>query len=360
MPVPGRIYHVEDGKVITTDGTQIYDLEGVSPISSINIMLKLTANGVTPTGHPSLAIPTFEVVDGSTPLVSFNGSQMQGVDIFTRPNMGHRRVDWMDNVMTIWTASYQFGRHEWDKQLAFLPGNFHNPQLRIQHNYDLGGAAPDAGSLDVWFNLFDEVEVSPVGFLATRESHKITAVNDQVTYIDLPADRTLRALFINSLATGKAPHSQFNKLRLDVDGDRRIIFDESTSDLAKNDLYRGPQIFETHRGAANISPVTFYMTPTYEQGGVAGEHAYNGKHVAIHTSTGGTFTVQSEAGGIQIAANIQGYCPHGMIRIPFGEQGDLDDWFDTADVKNLRLRITHGSSVTTADIGVIVQQLFRY
>ena len=355
-----RLYHAEDGASITTAGTKIYDLDMSNAISRITMMLKLTSNGsAASTGHPASAITKVEVVDGSQPLFSMSGKQLQALDFFDNPQSGHRQLKYLDNVQCIWMNSINFGRYLWDDQLAFDPRKFVNPQLKITHDYSLGATTPDAATLDVWFQLYDEKQITPAGFLSSREVHSFTASNSAVEYIDLPVDRTIRRLMLQSQSTTKQPYEQYNALRLDVNNDSKILFDESVSDLIKNANYMTGPYVEGLFCAVDGTARTFHITPSYQTTMAVMGNAGTAIYGAGTTVEGGVGSFLGNAAS-NVAHVISGFCPHGAMFIPMGNLGDPADWLMPKPTDHLRLKITCGSSVGSAAIGTILQQLYRY
>ena len=58
---------------------------------------------------------------------------------------------------------------------------------------------------------------------------------------------------------------------------------------------------------------------------------------------------------------VEGWCPHGAIEIPFGLQDDPADWYDVTKLGSLRLDILSKSGRTSADtVQIFLQQLRKY
>lgn len=355
-----RLHHMEDGKSITTDATQIYDLNFDNVISRLTFQLKLQGNtDQASTGHPAAALTKVEIVDGSKVLWGLDGHQLHALDFYGNNRSGHRRLDYINDVACIWVNSINFGRFLWDPVLGFDPRKFNNPQLRITHNYDLGGMNPDVGELDVWAQLYHDERPEPVGFLSAREHHVFTAGDGAVKYIDLPVDMVIRKIVMSSLYTGKMPHEQYNKLRLDLNNDAVLIFDESVSDLAKNCNYNNGPYLETMLMDGSGTARIMHITPTYETIlAQATLHATAG-YAAAALSYGGTVSIK---GNTDLATQwvISGHCPHGCVEIPFGKENDIEDWLALESDDHLRLKITCGSSIGSADVGTILEQLYKY
>jgi len=240
----------------STAATKTIDINLTNPISKIVVQFKGTNNGATPTAHGAKMVSKIELVDGSDVLYSCSGIESQAVTYYGEGRMPFMVNEYRNDVMNIQTFEIPFGRWLWDEKLALDPSRFKNLQLKITHNKASGGSSPDAGTLSVFAYVFDEKRITPIGFLMTKELYSYTLTSSAHEYIDLPTDYPYRLLIVQSLAAGKQPWEQYNKIKLSIDHDRYVpINGVKTSDLLK--LFRlADPIVEEICGTGTGSAVT--------------------------------------------------------------------------------------------------------
>ena len=353
-----RTTEILSSEAANTAGTKVLDINIDKPISRIVVQMKGLNNGSVPTAHPTKMISKIELVDGSDVLYSASATEINAINIDEQRNIRYQEIDYSDELYAIVDVSLDFGRYLYDPLLALDPRKFKNLQLKITHNKASGGSCPDAAVLSVFADVFDEKNVNPSGFLMVKEWYNYTLVASAHEFIDLPTDYPYRSMYINSLYTLKQPHENFNKVKLSEDNDARLpINNLSTSDLCKI-LPGNPYFTESARVYDVDAETTVYVTPTYACA-VQGEGLNASDVTFFHdASYGGTVDV---TGGAATANEmvIVGKCPNGALRIPFGKQDELSDWYDVRRLGNLRLDLTAGgSAVGTCQI--VIQQFRNY
>jgi len=262
----------------------------------------------------------------------------------------------------MWTMLYNinFGRKLYDKLLALDPTKFRNVQLRIVHDKALGGNTPTAGSLAVWADIFDDKVPSLQGYLQSKEHYSVADSSSAINYVDLPTDYVIRRLLVMSDCDDKYPHQQFNKLKLTEEHDKVVILDQSVSALLKRVCQAYPAYIEDVHTQLGTVAKSFYVTSHYEQTAVGAANAA-GAGVFKFTGSGGGQLAFSASAASNISALVRGWAVHGAIPIDFGDQQDVEDWWDVTRLGSARLRITQGGSVSGSDtIEVITQQLRSY
>lgn len=354
-----RIPVILSSESASTAATKTIDINIQDPISQIQIELKSTNNGTTPTAHPAKTLTKVELVDGSDVLFSLNGYEGQALDFYNNKKPAVNIISYFDNNTVVPMFHMNFGRYLYDERLALDPKKFSNLQLKITHDKSLGGCSPDAATLEVSAHVFDENKISPDGFLMQKEHYSYSLVSSAYEYIDLPTDHPIRNLMIMSVADDKQPYEQFNELRLSEDNDKRIPFDNNTSDLLKFLCSQYPQYIEAIWGIAGTSAVTFYITPTYEVAVVCGGYAGTQGYFGVANPYGGTCDITGDSAGNNLQAIVKGYAPHGALNIPFGKPNDPDDWYDVRGLGSLQLRAKAGSSVGSSSTCQVVTQQYR-
>lgn len=357
-----RLATVLAQKAYTDDATETIEINVVDPISQLIIEYEgLNTAGVTGTDHFAKCISKIEIVDGSDVLYSLNGHEAQALAYYHSKVAPQQWLQFMNDNYFAVVFNIPFGRKLWDPQLALDPKKFDNLQLKITIDLDAGGVAPDAGRMTVFASVFDQKAITPIGFLTAKQLISYTLVNSAHEYIDLPKDHDFRKILVRAQRLGVEPTAQIGNIKLSEDNDKRVILDGSWADMLRTFGVDTPQYQEYIIGQGTSTSKNFYCTPTLCIGGsvVTWATATPTYHI-FYNGDGGRFQTLGQAARNWIATII-GDCPHGALEIPFGDQQDMDDWFKVADLGSLRLDLTAGSSVGTAQTcQVITQQLRKY
>ena len=349
-----------DAESATTAATKTLDLDMTEKISRLSVEFKGTNNGSTPTAHPSKMVSKIELVDGSDVLFSMSATQAEAFNVFDMGNVLYLEENYIDNNNTVTMPCLNFGRYLWDPQLALDPTKFDNLQLKVTHNRASGGSAPDAATLSVFLDTFDEKAISPIGFLQSKEVYSYSLTSSAIETTEVPTDMPLRKLVIQSLADGKQPFEQYNKVKLEENsGQKVIINDIKTSDLLK--FMPGNDYFESFfRGSFSTSADDYYTRPTYDNKVVPCAFLADGGFFLTTAPTGPTVPCDATS-ATEGDYRVCGKSPHGALNIQFGDQDDINDWYDVTKLKALTLKLTAGSSVgSSSTCSVLVQQLRRY
>jgi len=355
-----RLATILASKDVSTAGTETIDINIQKPISRIVIEYKGTNNGATPTAHGAKMVSKIELVDGSDVLYSCSGIESQAVTYYGTGRLPFMVNEYRNDVMNIQTFELNFGRWLYDPELALLPTKFKNLQLKITHNKANGGSSPDAGNLRVFADVFDEKAVSPRGFLMTKEFYTYSLTSSAHEFIDLPTDYPYRLLIVQSLAAGKQPWEQYNKIKLSINNDEAVpINNESTSDLLK--LWRPTEpIVEEICGTGTGSAVTHYVTFTFETYvTLLGFDAATTTNYC-NQSYGGTAAIAFDSAE-HFQGHVTGLAPHGALALQLWDKDDIGGFFQAQRYGSIRLDITAGSSVgSNSTCEIVIQQLRTY
>ena len=353
-----RLSQILASESILTAGTKIIDVDLIDPISRIVIRVDLVNNGSTPTGHPDGVLTKIELIDGSTVLYSAVGYAAKAVDLYDSGFKHAELMDWTDNSWVTSFIALNFGRYLFDEDMGFDPTKFVNPQLKITHDYALGGCTPDAANMRIWADCFDDKHPSFKGMLLNKEHYSYTLVSSGVTYVDLPTDYIIRKIIVQSRAADKRAQDQFYQLRLTEEFDKKIILDEYTEMLEDFTAKTYGMYQEYVAGFSDADGRSFYITPTAEcklaavgatiAGGAVTEQYRNGGYANVAVAAGGFFD-----------GMFLGFTPHGAVPILFGKQNQIEDWWDVTRLKNARLKITAGSSVGASSTCRVMTQQYK-
>ena len=350
-------------ETITAAGTKEIDIRIKKPISRITLAWRTTKTLNYCTAHPAADMVKIELMDGSDILHSLSGYMNQALCIYDR------KVPTMCYGQHI-AASYEysmygidFGRKLWDRELAFDPTRFANPQLKITHNLKLSDTGVSSAYLEVLADVFDEKIIAPIGFLMAKEHYSYTPGTDGTyEYIKLPIDHPYRQLLIRAFEIKYDPHETIEKLKLDEDNDARIPLDIDLEDYNRINKGVNNMVIEPVCGYIGGGTIgVFYITPTDMVCVLAGEgHGTAGCKTGVTTyPRGGYVDVRSDDTNAY-QGMAMGWLPNHTMQIPFGLQDDIDDWYDVKKVGDLRLRLEAGTRGSSGTCQVAVQQLRKY
>lgn len=351
-------------EAITTAAVKPIDINVSDVISRLTVILELVNNGTDPTNHPLAAIKTIEVVDGSDVIASMTGYGAQAVCYYDSGKMPHNELNYEDNAYARCFVPINFGRYLYDPELALDPKKYKNLQLRIDHNYALGGSSPDGAYLRVLADMFDEKVVSPSGYLQNKEIFSFTPAAGAAAYVTLPLDNAIRKIVVMNVNDNEEPDIQFETVKIDEDDGKRVLVDCLTMDLIRNAstmFGRFSEYFSGHLAATTDNE--FWLSASKDIM-IAG-FTDTASVVLKYTWSGGRARVIQASAAAIFNCNVSGRCPHGAVPIFFGNQQNMGDWWDMSRVGKARLILTPratagGGCDTEKTTDVIVQSYQRY
>jgi len=342
---------------IATAGTKTIDINLKDVISRLSIQVKLTNASSTPLAHPAKSVSKIEVVDGSNVIYSMKGVAAQALDFYDRGVEPFNGLDYQSAHMCTAVFNLNFGRRLYDPELGLDPKKFNNLQLKISHDKAKGGCTPTAGTMRVRADVFDEKVPSLRGYLASREHYSLPDLSSDVNYIDLPTEFPLRKILIQSNADDRAPFQQVSQIKLSEDHDKRIVLEGYQSDFIKLFSNLWPRYSELIHGITGATAVVFFITATHETAYAVTADQTTCTYHDLAFEGGQKLSLKATSTG-QFRGNVSGYCPHGAVVYPFGNQADITDWYDVTRLGSLILKLTQGSSVSGSEtIEIITQQL---
>ena len=342
-------------------GTETIDLNVAEPISRIDLRYKVTKSLPYMTAHPAADIIKIELVDGSDVLFALSGYECQALCIYDRrcPTMVHGQH--MPALSEESAYGIDFGRFLWDPELAFMPARFRNPQLRITYNSRLCDTGATVPTLEVFAHIFDERQISPQGFLLSKEHYKASCpALDSHTYVDLPNDFPVRQLLVRGFHTGHEVWDSVKSVRLDEENEKRVPFDWDTEEYHR--LMKGvwSQVQEQFIVWPMSDDQSYYITPSAYYNVVAGAANDVAKPLTVTAyNTGGVVQIVNCNNSV-VSALAMGSLPNHTIQFPFGDPNDLTSWYDIQKLGSARLRVTGGESGVSGAFQVVLQQLRSY
>jgi len=359
-----RLATILDRENHTVDVTKVVDLNLADPISQIQILYE-PMNGAegASTAHPAACITKIELVDGSDVLFSLSGQEAQAADWYHRKLEPPNLLWYLEDNASEMVYNINFGRFLWDPIFAFDPKKFTNPQLKITIDIDAGGVNVDAGQLTVLAHIFDEKEVAPTGFFMHKEVKDYTLASATHEYTDMPTDYVYRKLFMKILAAGLGTEYNFGNIKLSEDNDRRIPLNHSIKQILQSMIGQTRPYREWIITHGSTAFVYYHNTCAYFSVGAGCGWTGNAtpQAVNVYDADGGTFRVVSTTAGLNTGILMEGWCPHGVIEIPFGLQDDPADWYDVTKLGSLRLDLLSASAMSDSySCQIFLQQLRKY
>lgn len=350
-------------KSYAADATELIDLNVSDPISQLIIYLGVTNTAGAHTEHGIACLKKVEIVDGSDVLYSLSGFEAEALDIYHNKEMRRNWNFCLEGLGIQRFVGINFGRHLWDPELAFDPKKFRNPQLKISLDIDAGGCAPSALALEVYAAMFDEKMISPMGFLMQKEIKDYPMASSTHEYTDLPLDFPYRKLLLKQRTLAAEPSQVIDTIKLSEDQDKRIIFDHKAGVFGRTFAAREKTLYEQIIfGCANTATHVFTTVAETATAIIMDWKATSdGYSYGSFGSAGGLMHAIRSSGSSNAIAHVQGWLPHGVYEFPFGNQDDIDEWFDVQSVGSLRLDVKAAYGRSSADtVQVFLQQLRKY
>ena len=359
-----RLATILDREAHTADITKVIDLNLADPVSQFHIVYEaMNASHSEGNAHPAKCITKIELVDGSDVLFSLTGQEAQAVDWYHRKQEPPNILLFANNIASEMIYVMNFGRYLWDPLFAFDPKKFTNPQLKITIDIDGGGIQADSGYLTVLAQIFDEKAITPEGFFMHKEIKDYTLESASHEYTDLPVDYVYRKLFARIQKYGAGPDYSFNTLKLSEDNDRRIPFNHTISEILKMMVGQTRPYRESIMCQGDTTQRHYYCTPCYWP--LFSTTFWVGVcpagMISIYEGDGGRFKLDMNTASGNCQIMCEGWCPHGVVEIPFGLQDDPADWYDVTKLGSLRLDIlSHSDMSSSESCQIMIQQLRKY
>lgn len=364
-----RIVYIEKDLTLDDSGVKTIDINVNEPISFLEFLWKNT-NGATnnQANHLHDLVSKIELVDGSDVLYSLPMVQMQALNFFEMGKTPLMNLTEWANDGAREAAYMNFGRHPYDRELAFVPSRFANPQIKVTWDFTgttacgATGYVSGSGSLTILAHIVPGVAASR-GFLMAKELYSFTSAASGDERIDLPQDYPYRLLTVRSLEDGNDFRENISNLKLSLDQDRLILFDieafrlqELNRDMfgkhsvgTKLDRAHGDTVIihtdelDTLQLMSDQSPNVPYASWGWSSNFLLG--LYNVGTGAAHTSDD------------EIRCFEEGYTFHDTVAWNFGDMKEINEWFDPTAYRSIRAILSQAQS--GAAVSVCLQQLRR-
>jgi hypothetical protein len=349
-------------KTYSADFTEIIDINLSDPISALVFDLQVHNSAAgSMTLHPLASIPKIEIVDGSDVLFSLSSLEAEALAWYNHKGFPSNYNYALAGGYVCRYVHVNFGRFLWDPLYAFDPTKFKNPQLKITIDLDGGGLSPTYVKVAVLALVFDQKVITPAGFISTKEIKNWTPGAAGHEYTDLPTDYPYRKFLLKCQTAGTEPGGKLANIKLSQDQDKQVIYDHDGNTILRAIAAEYPPVEETYFFASAATQRYLMIAPTQC---VTAYSAVWAEEAAAHSTAfydgdGGRLKVITSAVGDNLQIFVNGWLPHGVFAIPFGDQMDPDDWFDVRDIKSLRADVNAGAAAT-GGIQIFLEQLRGY
>jgi hypothetical protein len=343
----------------STAKTQTIDIDLNDVISRIQIKFNSTNNGHTSTAHHATAISKVELVNGADVHYSLSAKQIEVLMHLSGLKTPYER-EFRNDVENYLVLDMMFGRELYDEVLGYDPTRFTNPQLRITHDKASGGSAPDAATLEVFADVFDERKVSPIGFIMPHEYHSFTSAASAANeYVTLPNDYPIRRIILQTSKAGSWWENLVSEVELNENEGKSKPIEVSGGDLVQlaNTKY-GPTFELIAATTPGVGTYSWHIMPTDTAygfvnwiGGAATEYIV----LASETTGGYVSLVNASVQSFKMFAT--GFVPHGCVPIDLGKPNEIESWYDVTTKGKVKLRLKAAGEVT---FNTILEQLRRY
>ena len=354
-----RIASMVARESIGASGSKTKDIMLTDPISALLFRMS-TTYGTGARLKPAVdAITKLEVVDGSEVLMALSGSEMDTLHFL---ETGKLTLDYTDNRPSrtcYFNVRVLFGRRLWDPLLALDPKKFKNPQIKITYDATKVQAAATDMTWEVYAEVFDEKAITPTGFLRNQEMRSYTPVTAAYEDTELPTDLIIRKLMIQAQGYGNALATVIDTIKLSEDNDKKIPLDMDCHDLA---TLNGEWFGEISQYIGGVGDTTypFFGAPGYSPR-PTGLPVGTLEDVYIHYNEGCKLQLRATTVTTEVQGIWKGILPYMTLGVPFGDQEDINDWYDVTKLRSLVLRIKGGTAVPSgAAMNVVLQQLRKY
>lgn len=348
-------------KTYSADATEIIDINLIDPISALLFDFQTyNAAAGSETLHPLACITKIELVDGSDVLFSLTGLEAEALDWYNNKAFREAWNMKLAGNYFVRPVGINFGRHLWDKEFAFDPTKFTNPQLKVSFDINAGGLNPTYNKMGVHALCFDEKSISPRGFLMSKEIKNYTPTGTGHEYTDLPTDYPYRKLLIKCQTAGTEPGQLLTNFKLTEEQDKRVVYDHPSISIRTAIMAAWPPVQESYFFAVASSNRYLMIAPTQEvtSWGTTWAEAAVALGLSLYDGDGGRLKTIATPGETNCMIGVQGWLPHGVFAIPFGDQKDPDEWYDVRTIKSLKADITHNAA--TGGIQIFLEQLRNY
>lgn len=361
-----RIATIENRKVLADSGEVTINLGVRDPITALMIEFRAT-NGASGNLDNPLAecVSTIELIDGGNTIFSLTGMQFAALTAYNRGYIPYWLVSEVPSNVQNLFGEVQFGRWHGDTVYAFDPSRFSNPQIRVKWNLATNTAVGASGYVTGTMTLTIRADLmigaaNPQGFITAKQHYSFTTAASGTEYIDLPVDRRLKGLMLQSLSDSGGGLYGLSNVKLSCDQDKFIPFDLSKTDFQRAASMKNPEFHYKHCFYASNGDTIYPLLKQdeayslmIESGDMVLSVVNNGigKAVIGLYNAGSAYTTDKMSTG-----EVSGWSPFHTGYMDMGEYDDPSSWLDVSSFRSARLELTENAASSTAS-AVLVQEV---
>lgn len=364
-----RRAYLENRSVLGDSGEKMTDISLRDPITCLWLEFRVS-NSTTNNQANSVAanIDAIEILDGSKVLYSMDGQEALAWSAYYLGRIPNQLVDEYLSQTQNLSIIIPFGRFYGDTRYAFDPKRFVNPQVRVKWNLanvnavGVTGFSTGTARLTVIADIMQGAP-APQGMFLVKEHYTSAGASSGVDYIDLPTDLPYLGLLIQAKKAGYAPYGVVSNVKLSCDQGAVVVQDMRMTDTIRYmSQFYGPFSYRHwfYLTSGDTMRTLFYYEETL---GIVPENV-NDSVVRYEGAGHGQGTLYLyTAGSVETAdkilpAQVDGYCPYGIVALPFGDMKNPDLAFNAQDYRSVRLELTQAAASST--IAVALAQLMNY
>jgi len=360
MPFQREIVMVEN-EAVADSGTYILDLDITDPLTRLEVGFYVT-NGasVIKETPPASVVSKIEVVDGGMVLYSLTGQEALAAGAYDLKVYPSRFLTELANNPQLDNMVIAFGRYMGDREYAFDPRKFRNPQLRVTWA-KASGHLTGGCKLRVSGTLLEGI-AAPTACLLWKEIESFTSTASGEHVTELPTDWPYDKLMVRAYISTANMINIITRLKLDCDSGKYVPFDFTTE-------------YFMYRQRAYVNDLETEMQCVRDDGERCQHWMGNGAYVGGNNCGGSTIVgvvcsgmdainavLKTDAGAAASAVPFmmhpRGHAFESTYMWPFGRSEVADDWFSASTFGSIKLRLTQG--LASGAVGVAVRQARPY
>jgi len=357
-----KSYIIED-TVLDASGTVTKDLDFKDPIAGIYISVqgkKYDHANINPLIARNIS--KVEIVDGTKELFSMNMEMAQALFLNAMKTLPLNVISANAYATNQSHLPILFGREFSDKEWAFDPTKYTNPQLKITYAFTEGAGywTDNYQKMTIYAILQEQVSGRPANFLSAREFYSWTKTTSGDQDMDMPIDYPIRMLLWSIKDCTSPVYNELNKIKIDCNMGEWIPIEQTCEDLAwENAEYTGLLHQQTEAiGDGSETDVKAYYPFAWNWGADADcwnsgqacvvKRPYSG-YITVGrpvtgASSGTDFTMTYLADGQRALITGRGYEFNSTEHLRFGDIKDAEEFFDPTKWKSCKLIFTQGGS----------------
>lgn len=347
-------------------GTYQQKLSFSNPITALDILVENTNGSTSNTGvRIADEVSAIEVADGSHHVFSLPMKEAMASSYYRTKAPPYTVLTEAADGVQYEGFRLLFGRWFGDPEYYLKPANYNNLVFSLTNSFTehaSTGWADDAGKLTLRAHTMLSGVSGYKGVIMTKSHYNITSVGSGELTIDLPTDFPYLAIMLIARLTTKRPEQIISNVKLMADNGAYVPFDTRTLDLIIDDYprrhpYKLEQLVK-EADDASFTTIPFRSVKGINIG-VVDDFIVTIEAVTADSVQIGTYDLTTPATPALGAAGdfkfmIEGYCPHGSIYIPFGDEHKAEV-LAINEYKDWKLKLTQ--ILAAAQLRCIIDQI---